>query len=132
MTTGAYIVGNLLRAFAPLLAKVPAARIKAGALPDDIELPALLVRRISKVERQALIRGATTRTIDRISVTVRAANYRDQVDVIQLVEECCAGKTGAIGGGQSVSILTAGTGPDLRGPADTFEQGTDFRVSYDA
>jgi hypothetical protein len=31
-----------------------------------------------------------------------------------------------------VSILTAGTGPDVAGPNDSYEQTQDFRVSFDA
>jgi hypothetical protein len=79
-----------------------------------------------------LKREAVTRTIDRISVTVRAANERDRASVIGLVVNACAGLTGNIGGGSSVSILTAGRGPYLSGPGDTYEQTQDFRVSYDA
>lgn len=132
MTTGVDIVGTLLRAHPDLTAIVPIERIKAGALPDDVALPALLVRCVSSVERQPLKRGAVTRNVDRIAVTVRAASYREQRAVIAIVKPCCAGKTGDIGGGVRVSILTAGTGPDVRGPGDSFEQTQDFRVSHDA
>jgi len=130
--TGVDIIGALLTGYAPLLAVVPLERIKAGMLPDGVTLPALLVRDVSSVERQSLRRGATTRTTDRVSVTVRAANYRDQKAIIALVKDCCAGKVGAIGGAAAASVLTAGTGPDLIGPAMTFEQSQDFRVSFDA
>ena len=130
--TGAHIVGELLRADQALTQVVPASRTKAGVLPDNFVLPALLVRLVSSVERQPLKRGATTRTIDRVSVTVRAPSYRDQVAIIRLVRKCCAGRVGNIGGGSSVSILTAGTGPDVIGPASSFEQTIDFRVSFDA
>lgn len=132
MTTGVDIVGDLLRADTTLIAKVPAARIKAGALPDGTPLPALLIRSVSSVELQPLKRGAAVRTTDRISATVRAASYREQREVIALVKSACAGLTGNIGGGLRVSILTAGTGPDLRGPGDSYEQAQDFRVSFDA
>lgn len=130
--TGVDIVGTLLRGDAGVTQAVPAARIKAGALPDNVALPALLVRLVSGVERQTLKRGATTRTVDRVSVTVRASSYRDQVQIIGLVRQCCAGRVGNVAGGSSVSILTAGTGPDLNGPASSFEQAQDFRVSFDA
>jgi hypothetical protein len=132
MTTGADIVGALLRADPAVTALVPEPSIKLGKLPDGVELPALLVRVISSNERQPLKRGEKTRTIDRVSVAVRAANYRDQTLAMRLVRKCCAGKTGAVAGGESVSILTAGTGPDLNGPGNSFEQTQDFRVSFDA
>lgn len=131
MIAGVDIVGALLRGNPDLLDLVPLERIKAGALPDDVPLPALLVRTVSSIERQPLKRGLVTRTVDRVSVTVRAANYRDQRDVIQLARSVCAGKTGTITGGGRVSILSAGMGPDLRGPGDSYEQAQDFKVSFD-
>ena len=130
--TGVDIIGALLRESAAVQALVPAERIKAGRLPDDVALPALLVAVTSEMERQQLKRGATTRTTQRVSVTVRAASYRDQREAIHLVRDCCAGRTGDVGGGSRVSILTAGAGPDLDGPGNTFERTQDFRVSYDA
>lgn len=129
--TGAYIIGTLLRGHAPLVAVVPVERIKAGRLPDDAPLPALLVRLVSRVDRQPLKRPGMVRVADRVSVTVRAKTYADQVAVIELVRAACAGRTGDIGGGARVAILTAGTGPDLLGPADSYEQTQDFRVSHD-
>jgi len=130
--TGVDIVGELLNSDEPLIAAVAAGQIKAGALPDGVVLPTLLVRMTSNVERQMLKRGATVRTIERISVTVRAASYRDQGAVMKLVVKACAGRTGSIAGADNVSVLTAGRGPDLRGPGNSFEQTQDFRVSFDA
>ena len=130
---GVDIVGGLLRAHVPLLAKVPASSIKAGELPAGTPLPAMLVRSVSVIDRQPLKRGPLTRSVERVSVTVRAGSYRDQVAIIRLVRDCCAGVIeAAIGDAQRVSILTAGTGPDVIGPAGSFEQNQDYRVSYDA
>ena len=130
--SGVAIVGDLLRGYAQLLEVVPADRIKAGRLPDGVALPALLVRKVSSVDRQPLKRGADVRETERVSVTVRAKSYREQVAVIKLVRTCCAGKTGNLAGFARTSVLTAGTGPDIAGPGDSFEQTQDFRVSFDA
>ncbi|UAK25863.1 tail completion protein gp17 [Sphingomonas nostoxanthinifaciens] len=130
--TGAIIVGTLLRASAAMVAAVPIERIKLGLLPDGVPLPAVVIRTISSVDRQPLKRGASVRVTDRVSVTVRAASYRDQTAIIELIRTACAGRIGDVGGGRRVSILTAGTGPDLAGPANSFEQSQDFRVSFDA
>ncbi len=130
--SGVDIIGTLLREDPDVLDLVPETNIKAGRLPDSVTLPALLVKATSTVERQTLKRGSTTRTIDRVSVTVRAASYRDQRLAMRLVTTCCAGRTGNVGGGVRVSILTAGTGPELDGPGNSFERTQDFRVSYDA
>lgn len=127
--TGAKIVVTLLRDHTPLTAIVPAPRIKQGRIPSG-SLPVIVVKTVSVIERQALKRGATVLRTDRVSVTVRAASYRDQVDIIELIKSACAGRVGDIGGGTNVSVLTAGTGPDLDGPGDSFEQTQDFRVSF--
>ncbi|PTQ12957.1 hypothetical protein CLG96_02100 [Sphingomonas oleivorans] len=129
---GTDIVGALLTADAQLTELVPADRIKAGRLPEGVGLPALLVRTVSSVDRQPLTRGPLVRRTDRVSVTVHAASHRDRKAVIALVRKCCAGRTGALGGGSNVSILTAGMGPDLNGPGDIFARTQDFRVSWDA
>jgi hypothetical protein len=130
--TGVDIIGELLLAHAPVLELIPAERIKAGALSEQVVLPAFLVRLVSNVERQMLKRGETVPTIDRISVTVRAATYADQTAAIRLAVKACAGRTGSFAGADNVSVLTAGRGPDARGPGNSFEQTQDFRVSFDA
>lgn len=130
--TGADVVGGLLRADAALTTIVLAAQIKAGRLPDGVILPALLVRVVSLVDRQPLKRGGMVRSVARISVTVRAASYRDQGVVIKLVRACCAGRIGDFGDAKRVSILTVGLGPDVNGPGNSFEQTQDFRVTFDA
>ena len=129
--TGAAIVADLLRADVLLTSAVPIASIKLGRLADDAAMPTLLVRTISVVDRQPLKRLGFVRRTDRVSVTVRAASYRDQVEVIRLVRRQLAGLTGALAGAERVSILTAGTSPDLNGPANSFEQTQDFAVSFD-
>lgn len=129
--TGADIAGALMRADAPLLAVVAPESMKAGVLPENVALPALLVRIVSSGDRQPLKRPGVVRVTDRVSVSVRARSYREQVAVIGLLRRCLAGKTGNIGGAERVSILTAGKGPDLIGPGNTFEQSQDFRVSFD-
>jgi len=130
--TGTRIIGALLRADQHVLGTVVAASIKAGRLPDSVTLPALLVRTVSNIERQPLKRAGWVRQTDRVSVAVRAENYDEKDGIIALVKACCAGRTGDIGGGIRVSITTAGLGPDVNGPGDTFEQTQDFRVSFDA
>lgn len=130
--TGSDIVGSLLRGHAPLTAIVPEASIKGGRLPDGTALPALLVRTISVIDRQPLRRSGWVRRTDRVAVAVRAASYKDQNAIVALVREACAGRIGDLGGGARVAILTAGLGPDVNGPGNSFEQTQDFRVSFDA
>lgn len=129
--TGLEIVGALLVGHEPLLAVVNADNIKAGRLADGVTLPALLLATVSSVDRQPLKRGNFVRATDRVSVAVRAGSYEDQIEIIRIVKQCCAGRTGDIGGGLRVTILTAGTGPDMEGVANSFEQMQFFRVSFD-
>lgn len=132
MTTGVDIIGELLLANSELLSKVPATSIKAGKLPDGIALPALLVRCVTSMERRFLKRPAKVIFRDRVSVSVRAASYADQVEIIKAVRNICAGKTGNILTAEQFSILSAGAGPDLLGPGNSFEQTIDFMCSYSA
>lgn len=128
--TGVDIIGALLGGSAEIAAQVTT--IKAGSLPDGTALPALLVRLVSSVERQPLVRGGSVRMTDRVAVTVRAANYRDQAEIIRLVRNVCAGQHGTIAGAFEVAVNSAGTGPDVGGPANSFEQTQDFKVGFNA
>jgi hypothetical protein len=128
--TGVDIIGALLRDSAEITAQVTA--IKAGSLPDATALPALLVRLVSSVERQPLVRGGSVRLTDRVAVTVRANSYREQAAITQLVRNVCAGRTGTIAGATEVAVNSAGTGPDVGGPANSFEQTQDFKVGFNA
>lgn len=130
--SGVLIVGELLRADAELVAVVPVDRIKAGRLPDGVPLPAIVARTVSVVERQPLKRSGFVRMTERVSVTVRAASYRSQKAVIRRINAVCVGVHGDHESWKRISILAAGVGPDVAGPADSFEQTHDFRVSFDA
>lgn len=132
--SGGEIMGDLLRGNASLTAEVKASAIKGGRLADDEALPVLLVRSLSIVDRQTLALEAMVRTTERISVTVRAANYRDRVAIMRLIRS--AGRAGivipAFGEARNISVLTAGAGPELNGPGNSFERSQDFTVTYDA
>lgn len=130
--SGVDILGALLTADAALTALVPADRIRGGALPEQVALPAVLVRSVSLVERPALNREAATRCTERVAVAVRAGSYAEQRAVMRAVRDACAGFVGAIAGCTAVAVRVDGRGPDLRGPGGAFEQSQDFRVGYDA
>lgn len=130
---GCTIIGTLLRGDAGIINIVPATNIAEGAPPRGAQLPIILIESTSSVEPgQPLVRGAAVMTVDRVAVTIRAASHRDRKRIRALVVACCAGKTGSIAGASNVSVLTAGAGPDLRGPADSFDRTQDFRVFYNA
>lgn len=130
--SGTAIIAELLLARPELLELVPVERIKEGAIAPDIALPALLIKTESSVDQQFLKQGRIVRTVDRISVTVRAKSYRQQKAVLREVRAAGVGEHAAIGDATSVSSRTAGRGPDMPGPGQSFEQTQDFRVTYDA
>lgn len=123
--SGVSIIGALLQADASITAT-----IKAGQLPDGVALPALLVRSVSMAERVTLTRGNYVRVKERVSVTVRAASYREQRSLLKLTRDACAGEFGNIAGFENASVINAGTGPDVIGPGNTFEQTQDFMTSF--
>lgn len=130
--SGVTILAALIEADADLLAAVPLANIKAGRLPDGTGLPAMLIRHVDMVERQALRRGALVRTTERVSCALRVSQYAHLGAILRLLRAACAGRTGTIAAFTNVSVLTAGTGPDVNGPGNTFERTQDFHVSFDA
>ncbi|WP_313534396.1 hypothetical protein [Sphingomonas sp.] len=128
---GADIVGALLLDFAELKPIVSAGQIKIGALPESAPLPQILLTTTSTVERKPLKRGERVRTVERVSVKVRADNLRDARLLRRLVVRCCAHRTGDLGGGSAVSITTDGAGPEGIGLGGAFERTQDLRVSHD-
>lgn len=131
--SGVAIVSELLRGNLAVIAVVRAADIKGGRVADDAALPVLLMRSVSLVDRQTLAREEMVRSNERVSVTVRAATYRDQRAIIKLVRTACTGIVAKeMGDARNISVLTAGAGPELNGPGNSFERNQDFYVTYDA
>jgi len=129
--SGVTIVGALLQAHEPLTSAVAQGNIKAGRLTDTTALPTLLLRSVSRVERLMLKRVGTVRITERIAVTARAESYREPGLLLRLVRDACAHKTGTIAGFERCAVLTAGTGPDVLGPGDSFERTQDFSVTFE-
>jgi hypothetical protein len=130
--SGTTIIAELLLADAEFLELVPAAGIKEDLLPDGAPLNLLLLRSVSLVDRQPLKQGPLVHSVERVAVTVRAKSLRDRKAVIARVRTVCARRAGDLSGCFRVSILTAGLGPSVIGPAGSFERTQDFRVSFDA
>ena len=131
--SGVAIIDNLLRGSTAITETVSPADIKGGRLADDATLPVLLMRSLSIVDRQTLARESMVRSTERVSVTVRAAAYRDQRALIKLVRTACTGVVvDQIDDASNISVLTAGAGPELNGPGNSFERNQDFYVTYDA
>ncbi|WP_416463192.1 hypothetical protein [Sphingomonas sp. VDB2] len=128
---GVEIVGTLLREYEPLVALVPVASIKEDMLPEN-QL-GIVLKSVSLTDRQTLAREPLVRSVERVSATVRAVSVADRDARLVMVRRCLTLWTGNIlGDAQRISILSAGAGPSLLGPGNSFERTHDFRVSYDA
>lgn len=131
--SGVAVIGALLFDHAPTVGKVPAERIKAGALPRGTPLPALEVSSISRVRVAMLRRGAIVRWTERVQVTAIAANYADIGVIVSLAIAACDGALGNYAGVTDVDVQEAGAGPDFVSQApDIYSRSQDFRVSYNA
>jgi len=129
--SGVAVIGELLNGYSPLTTLVPAERIKAGVLAQNIGLPAVAVTSISGVDRNILAAGDKRRVNERVQVTVLANSYRDKRNILQLVRRACADKHGDFANVTDVSVLTDGTGPDfLSDDAQIWMQSQDFGVSF--
>ena len=128
--SGVSVIGELLNGYAPLTGIIPVARIKAGDLPQGVELPALAVTSVSVVDTNMLSTGEKRRIRERVRVTVLAPNYRNKTAIMRLVKLACADKRGNFADMTDVSVLTDGAGPDFMSDDATIWMSTqDFSVS---
>lgn len=124
------IIRTLLAAHAPLTAVVPAARIAAGPITQGAQLPAISVAHViatwgNQISQQS--RDCTAR----VQVTVKAANYPQQKQIIALVRAAIPRMRGTVAGVQVDSILRDVSGPDFRDDdAGIYLQSQDFFVKY--
>ena len=128
---GVNVIGDLLRASADITAVVPAERIRAGALPQQTAIPAIVVESISLNDRNILQPGDTRMVRERVQVTVLAPNYRQKNDILRLVRKVCADRRANLSSQSDVVVLTDGAGPDfMADDASFWMQNQDFSVSY--
>jgi hypothetical protein len=128
---GVAAVRQLLANDVDLIATVPAARISAGVLPSGIELPAISIMSVSVADRNIPNPGATRQVVERVQVTVMAADYPELKTVMAKVKRAGADKMPAVAGLANVTVHTDGMGPDfMNEAASIYMQPLDFRVTY--
>lgn len=130
--SGVNVVAFLLRAYAPITATVPAARIFGGPIPKGTPIPAIGVEQISGTERSTVSMGEPQRMRqERVQVTVHAADYPTQKQLMERARLACSNRHTPVNGIDVLSILPAGEGPDGYEPALLrFEQTRDFFVAW--
>lgn len=121
--SGVSIVRYLLANNAPVVAVVPAVRIKAGLLPQGIALPAIAITSVSSVRRNTVAMNEPTTLVTervQVSLTVKdssreGGDYPQLTSTLRLVRQACPNQHGTINGVLCDSILPDFEGPDLEG-----------------
>lgn len=129
--SGIAIINYVLSQNAPLTAVVAGAKIIAGMVPLNVELPAISIRQISGVERESIKRTGTQTVTDRVQVAVLASTYAQQKEIIELVRNAVTSSRTTINTFQVDSISHDIDGPDLYSEEPViFEQSIDFIVRF--
>ncbi|MFA5900350.1 MAG: DUF3168 domain-containing protein [Hyphomicrobium sp.] len=125
------VIRYLLANNAPLIAVVPAAKIMAGMIPQGTALPAIAVSHVSGVWRQE-ISQQSRQCRARVQVTVMAATYPQQKQIIGLIRTAIPRTRGTINSVNVESILREPDGPDFRDDEiGSFMQTQDYFVTFD-
>lgn len=128
--SGVAIMLALLSGDAALTTLTP--RVRAGILPQGIELPAVGISSVGDGEEPTMARNLPVKMIrERVQVT---AMTKDYPMMKQLVKAMALGRgvhSGMIAGFKVNSILSLGTNPEIPPANDgIFEQSRDFMVTF--
>lgn len=132
MPDGVAVIRQLLVAHADLTALVPVARIAAGPMPLGTALPAVSIASVSSNDLNIPSPGATRFVTERVQVTVMAANYPSQKQVLREVKQAASDKRMAsIAGLSNVTVHTDSAGPDFMDDQASIRMGSqDFFVRF--
>lgn len=136
--SGVAIVRALLAAHAPLTALVPAGKIYAGVIPQNVALPAISVTEVGNNEQTTTARNLATKMIrERVQVTLLVKETADTAGYALLKR---ALKAAALGPGMHTgqvltykvrSVMDQGTNPEIPvGDDRIYEQSRDFMVTF--
>lgn len=136
--SGVAIVRALLAAHAPLTALVPAVRIRAGVIPQGMELPAISVTEVGNNEMPTVARNASVKMIrERVQVTLLvketadAAGYTLLKNALKAAALGAGVHTGQVLGYPVRSVIDQGTNPEIPVNDDRiYEQSRDFMVTF--
>lgn len=138
--SGVAVAWYLLKTNAPLIAVVPAARIKAGELALNTELPAISITEISSIPRLTIAMDETPRLFtDRVQVSwlVKASDsypsgldYPGKKAIALLVLAALPNQHGTVNGITVDSILPDNSGPDIFSDAGFVQESRDFIVKW--
>lgn len=128
---GVAVIRQLLVSDDDLISIVPVTRISAGVLPSGIDLPAISIMSVSTTDRNIPNPGAQRHVVERVQVTVMAADYPELKAVMAQVKRAGADRMPTVAGISAVTVHTDGMGPDfMNETASIYMQPLDFRVTY--
>ena len=132
MSDGVAVIRQLLVAHSELTALVPATRIMAGPMPLGVTLPAISITSVSSNDLNIPSPGATRFVTERVQVTVFAATYPSQKQVLREVKQAAADKFyPTVSGISGVTVHTDSAGPDFMDDQASIRVGTqDFKVRF--
>lgn len=131
--SGPVIVRSVLVGGAAVTALVPAARIIADEVaPQDIELPLILIKHVSGVDRHTLSTSSPIFTRKRVQVEIHAANATSRADIKAAVRSAGFSSTHpTVTGFEKITLHTEGEGPDFHVEGSNVRIGEqDFLVTY--
>jgi len=125
------VIRALLVGTAAVVAKVPADRIIAGTLKEDVELPALVIAEVSSVPYGSIDGNAEYSVVtSRVQVTIVAKAYPEAKGLVDLVRRSCNFQRGLIASVDVISVVRDTIGPDMSDDAGNNFQSIDFKVTY--
>ncbi len=130
--SGVAVIRYKLANDASLAAVVAAAKIVAGIVPINTELPAISVAQISGVEMPLIKRETTGQLMsERVQITVHGQTYAQKKQIIGLSRSALPSTRGTVNGFTVDSIT-----PDIEGPdmeivdPEMHDQSVDYIVKY--
>lgn len=130
--SGVAVIQYLLSHSAPLIAVVPAVKIKGGVLPLNTVLPGISVQEVDSFPRLPVNMTGTARFItERVQVTVLAKTYPSKKGIMELVRKALPLSRDTINGIMCDSVLPESVGPDIDDPeTQIYTQSRDYIVRW--
>lgn len=125
------VIRYLATANSALVAVVPVARIVCGPLPQGTLLPAIGIASISSPSWKPIRRGDTLTQRARVQLTVHAANYPQQKQILKLIKDALPRAHGNIAGVEVASLTHDSDGPDFGDmDAGIYQQSVDYILTF--
>lgn len=130
--SGVAIIAHLLVSAAGVTAVVPAARIKAGVLPQSTVLPAIAVSKISAQQHNTLAQNQSTYLVtERVQVTVLTKDYVQMKSIQALIRAALPQTRATVNSFVCDALYPDTEGPDLYDHEDQIHAGSaDYRVTF--